>query len=67
VLYNSLHLLRDGIKAQIRILMGAKAKRRLSREETAVMEGLKKTLSNTDRFLAKEITIIKKKRQAKQK
>lgn len=63
LLYNSLLLLRDGIKDQIKILVGAKSRRRLSKEELAVMEGLQKTLSNTDRFLAKEITIIKKKRQ----
>lgn len=67
LLYNSLLLLRDGIKDQIKILMGAKARRRLNKEEIMVMDGLKKTLSNTDRFLAKEITIIKKRRQIKRK
>jgi hypothetical protein len=65
VLYTSLHSLRDGIKAQIKVLTNAKAKRCLNREEAVVMNGLKKTLSNTDRFLAKEIVIIKRKRQTK--
>ncbi len=51
-----LFLLRDDIKDQVKILMAAKTKRRLSKEEVLVMDNLKKTINNANRFLTKTST-----------